>query len=419
MSKNIKLLISEVSRINDLMLFTENREIINESMSTIIKSLRTLVKNSADEIAQYGSRELDNLVNLMKKSKSSDDFFTSLNSMKSFNDDVAKQLRRDIFDILPEATQTRIKNIVQQLEDNKDKLSDEDTIDFINSIIEAQFKNEPESVKSFLKDCVLDNSDILASKAEKGNLSKLIDSLTDEDVTNELDKLLMTDDEIRDAFKSENHWSNNDFTRLFVDKRRDATRALQAYKIDDATKSILKGKTKKEIRELVKKEIKENLEGNEELMNILKNRSALARWSRLPMRYKVSIMSLLFLGGHRWIVLGGGLAWVLRDKSYDSVEFVEEIIEEFETNLDIKEQGLFTKLIQNEEEKIVNVLKDYDADSLPNDMFNEHGNLVSNKYMINYSDDEKSLQILDINNDYTPVKEYSLDQINTLIKNNQ
>jgi len=419
MSKNIKLLISEVTRINDLMLFTENREIINESMSTIIRSLRTLVKNSADEIAQYGSKEIDNLINLMKKSKSADDFFSSLESMKSFNDDVAKQLRRDIFDILPEATQTRIKNIVKQLEDNQDKLSDEDTLDIINSIIESQFKNEPESVKAFLKDSVLDNSDVLSTKVEKGNLSKIIDSLTDEDITEELDKLLMTDDEIRDAFKSENHWTNNEFTRLFIDRRRDATRALQSYKIDDATKSILKGKTKKEIRELVKTEIKENLKDNKELMNIIKNKSALARWSRLATKYKIGLVSLLFFGGARWIVVGGGLAWLLREKSIEGVEIVKEVIEEFETDLDITEQGLFTKLNQNEEEKIVNVLKDYDAGSLPSDMLDDHGNLASNKYMINYSNDEKSLQILDINNNYTPVKQYSLDQINQLIKDNQ
>jgi len=417
MSKNIKLLISEVTRINDLMLFTENREIINESMSTILKSLRTLVKNSADEIAQYGSKELDNLVKLMKTTKNVDDFFTSLGSMKSFNDDVAKQLRRDIFDILPEATQTRIKNIVQQLEDNIDKLSDDNTLDFINSIIESQFKNEPESVKAYLKDSVLDNSDVLATKVEKGNLSKIIDSLTDTDIK-KVEELLMTDKEIRDAFKSENHWFNNMFTRLFVDTRRETTRALQAYKIDDATKSVLKGKTKTEIRELVKKEIKENIEGNDELMAIIKDKSFAGWWSRLSGGWKTSIILTLGLGGAPLVVLALGVAGLLKDNANATIEWLTDWFNDWRSDLETEKLGLLTKLNKNEEGKILNTLRDYDS-SLTSDMFDEHGNLVSDKYMINYSNDEKSLQILDINDEYKVIKEYTLDQINELIKNNQ
>lgn len=417
MSKNIKLLISEVRRINDLMLFTENREIINESISTILKSLRTLVKNSADEIAQYGSKEVDNLVNLMKKSKSADDFFSSLESMKSFNDDVAKQLRRDIFDILPEATQTRIKNIVKQLEDNQDKLSDEGTLDLINSIIEAQYTNEPESVKAFLKDSVLDNSDVLATKVDKGNLSKIIDSLTDTDIKN-IDELLTTDAEIKKAFRADNEWWNNRFTRLFVDKRRETTRALQTYKIDDATKTVLKGKTKKEIRELVKKEIKENLDGNEELMNIIKDKSFVGFWSRLSSRSKVGIVLTLGLGGAPLIYLALGVGALLRDSASDALVWLTDWFNDWRGNLETKKLGLLTKLEQGEEQKILEILREYD-NSLPSDMFNEHGNLVINRYMINYSNDEKNLQILDKNNNYTPVKEYSLDQINQLIKDNQ
>jgi len=52
MSKNIKLLISEVSRINDLMLFTEKKEVLNESFASVLRGIRTLVKNSADDIAK-------------------------------------------------------------------------------------------------------------------------------------------------------------------------------------------------------------------------------------------------------------------------------------------------------------------------------------------------------------------------------
>ena len=41
MSKSIKPLISEISRINDLMLFTENRELLNES-AALLRNLRLL-----------------------------------------------------------------------------------------------------------------------------------------------------------------------------------------------------------------------------------------------------------------------------------------------------------------------------------------------------------------------------------------
>jgi hypothetical protein len=50
-------------------------------------------------------------------------------------------------------------------------------------------------------------------------------------------------------------------------------------------------------------------------------------------------------------------------------------------------------------------------------MFDEHGNLVEDKYMINYSTNNDKIEILDISNNYTPVKTYTTDEINRLIKN--
>ena len=73
MSKNIKLLISEVSRINDLMLFTENKEVLNESFGSFLRGLRTLVKNSADDIAKYGIKQVDDLVKRMVNARTADD----------------------------------------------------------------------------------------------------------------------------------------------------------------------------------------------------------------------------------------------------------------------------------------------------------------------------------------------------------
>jgi hypothetical protein len=107
MSKNIKNILSEVNRMNDLMMFSENRELLNESIASILKSLRTLVKNGLDDISKLGIKEVDNLASAMVRAKTADEFFDLLNDIKTYDLKIAKQLRRDIYDILPEVTQNR------------------------------------------------------------------------------------------------------------------------------------------------------------------------------------------------------------------------------------------------------------------------------------------------------------------------
>lgn len=423
MNNNIKNLLTEVSRIKVLMNHQKGNESINEQagLGKVITRLKSLATNSVDDIAKLGNDKLDELLIFMSKTDSTDDYFESLYRINSIDEAVAKTLRRDTFIQLPLATQKRLKVIKNAIEERIGNIPENELDTIIDNLVRQDFPNESEEVITYLKQSIDDLSETISTKRSAGSVSKsiddIIDSLTDTDIRN-LDDFLMTDEAIRAAFKAENHWSNNMFTRLFVDNRRDTTRALQAYKIDDATKSILKGKTKKEIRELVKKEIKENLDGNEELMNIIKDKSAAARWSRLPIGVKASIASVIFLGGTRWVVAIGGLAFLLRNKSLEGSELVEEAVEEWTEELQTIEEGLFAKLNQDQEKKILKTLHKYD-NSLPSEMFDSHGNLVSDKYMINYSNDENSLQILDSNNNYTLIKEYSLNQINKLIKDNQ
>ena len=275
MNNNIKNLLTEVSRIKVLMNHQKGNESINEQagLGKVITRLKSLATNSVDDIAKLGNDKLDELLIFMSKTDSTDDYFESLYRINSIDEAVAKTLRRDTFIQLPLATQKRLKVIKNAIEERIGNIPENELDTIIDNLVRQDFPNESEEVITYLKQSIDDLSETISTKRSAGSVSKsiddIIDSLTDTDIRN-LDDFLMTDEAIRAAFKAENHWSNNMFTRLFVDNRRDTTRALQAYKIDDATKSILKGKTKKEIRELVKKEIKENLDGNEELMNIIK-----------------------------------------------------------------------------------------------------------------------------------------------------
>jgi hypothetical protein len=114
MSEKIIQIISEVNRMNDLMMFSEGKEVLNESMASALKSLRTLIRNGIGDITRYGIKEVDNLAKAMMKAKTTDEFFDLLNDIKLHDVEIAKQLRRDIFDILPESTKNKIRLMVTQ-----------------------------------------------------------------------------------------------------------------------------------------------------------------------------------------------------------------------------------------------------------------------------------------------------------------
>lgn len=420
MSEKIIQIISEVNRMNDLMMFSEGKEVLNESMASALKSLRTLIRNGIGDITRYGVKEVDNLAKAMMKAKTTDEFFDLLNDIKLHDVEIAKQLRRDIFDILPESTKNKIRLMVTQIENNIDSIPENKLDDLLDDLIEGEFPNEPESVRNYMKDTLSDSSDIINGRLNDIDLkstidSKIIDSLVDDDIRN-IDELLMTDKAIQDAFKSENEWWNNQFTRIFVDRRKELTRALQSYKIDDATKVALKGKTKNEIKSLLRKEIKESIEGNKELLSIVKDKSFWGKWSRLTSKQKISLVLTLWLGGTPTLILLWGFGALLKDNATDLVKFLTNTFETFRVNSEIEELGLFTKLEEDDKEKILSTILKKDS-SVPNDMFDEHGNLVEDKYMINYSTNNDKIEILDISNNYTPVKTYTTDEINRLIKN--
>jgi hypothetical protein len=420
MSEKIIQIISEVNRMNDLMMFSEGKEVLNESMASALKSLRTLIRNGIGDITRYGIKEVDNLAKAMMKAKTTDEFFDLLNDIKLHDVEIAKQLRRDIFDILPESTKNKIRLMVTQIENNIDSIPENKLDDLLDDLIEGEFPNEPESVRNYMKDTLSDSSDIINGRLNDIDLkstidSKIIDSLVDDDIRN-IDELLMTDKAIQDAFKSENEWWNNQFTRIFVDRRKELTRALQSYKIDDATKVALKGKTKNEIKSLLRKEIKESIEGNKELLSIVKDKSFWGKWSRLTSKQKISLVLTLWLGGTPTLILLWGFGALLKDNATDLVKFLTNTFETFRVNSEIEELGLFTKLEEDDKEKILSTILKKDS-SVPNDMFDEHGNLVEDKYMINYSTNNDKIEILDISNNYTPVKTYTTDEINRLIKN--
>jgi hypothetical protein len=179
MNRDFKKVLNEVNRINDLMMFNENREIINESFASALKYFKILIKNGLDDIAKYGIKEIDNIARSMVSAKTADEFFELLDSIKFHDSDIAKQLRRDIFDILPEATQNRVIEIVRDLENNLDRIPEDRLEGLLDDIIREQFPNEPESVKVFMKDSITDSSSNISNKMSGAKTTSNIDQLID------------------------------------------------------------------------------------------------------------------------------------------------------------------------------------------------------------------------------------------------
>jgi hypothetical protein len=176
MDKNFKKFLNEVNRINDLMVVSENRELINESGAPAIKLLRNIIDGSINNIAKYGIKEIDNILKSMVWSKNVDEFFDLLDNIKLYDSKIAKQLRRDIFDILPDVTRNRLNRIIKDVEGKLDMIPEDQLENLLDDIINEQFPNEPESVKSFMRDSIIDNSDSISNKTGTSSLTDDISS---------------------------------------------------------------------------------------------------------------------------------------------------------------------------------------------------------------------------------------------------
>ena len=227
MNKNINNILSEVNRMNDLMMFSENREVLNESMASVLKSLRTLVRNGIGDITKYGIKEVDNLAKAMINAKTADEFFDLLNDIKVHDVKIAKQLRRDIFDILPEATQNRLGRIVTQIEDNIDSIPEDKLDSLLDDIINGQFPNEPESVRNYMKDTLSDNSDTISNKIDNANAASNINNLID-DVINKMDDVVppkLPDNEVSKTWIEKLGLKRDEYKRFLKDAKKNGSPA--------------------------------------------------------------------------------------------------------------------------------------------------------------------------------------------------
>lgn len=407
MSKNIKPLISEISRINDLMLFTENRALLNES-AALLRNLRLLVKSSVDDLAKYGIKEVDNLVKSMMNAKTVDDFFELLDGVKTHSDDAAFELRRDVFAQLPESMRNLTEETIKVIEGRLDDIPTNRMEQFLDDLVESSFESQPESVKKYLKDTIKDRSEKISNKIDGAKPTSSIDDLiNDLDIEKVGDEILKTDDEIVKAFRGDNTWRENRFFRLFYDRRKNLSRVLQNRNLDDVTKASLKGKTKEQIRELVKKEFNS---GNvsDEFRKLMEDKSLWAKFSRLSTKTQFGIVFTLLLAGKplaRAFIVAFAAAWEFNesDEWYDSAM-------DWIRGLSSQRQGGVSSLGEENRTRINEVLFAEFPQFYDND-----GNLLSD-YSFAFYDNGDKIEILD--SDYNVVKSLTLDEFNNLAYRN-
>ncbi len=339
-----KELLNEVSRIREMMTFLNNgKNLLNESggLRVIARFGRRLAQNSIDDMVRLYGDEVGDILNKIVRLSDDDldGLFKNINDLKYVNDEAAKVFRTDLRAVLPEDVDRSLTRLKDFLEENIADIEDIDGA--ISDYIDRQFGSQGDELKEALGDMVKDESPSIRSTSKKqnqlknGDIDGIINDMVDDDIRN-ISEILMTDDEIMKAFKSENEWWNNAFFRIFVDRRREATRALQSYKIDDATKSVLKGKTKEEIRAIVKQEIKESLEGNDELMEIIKDKSFAGWWSRLGGKTKIGIILTLGLGGAPLIIVFFGLAALLKENASEFLVWLNDWVENWRKDFETK-----------------------------------------------------------------------------------
>jgi len=354
MSKSIKPLISEISRINDLMLFTENRELLNES-AALLRNLRLLVKSSVDDLAKYGIKEIDNLVKSMMNAKTVDDFFELLDGVKTHSDDAAFELRRDVFAQLPESMRNLTEETIKVIEGRLDDIPSNRMEQFLDDLVESSFESQPESVKKYLKDTIKDRSEKISNKIGESKPSSSIDDLiNDLDIEKGGQKLLNTDEEIVKAFKKDNPWWSNSVTRMFYDGRKNLSRVLQNKNIDDVTRASLKGKTKEQIRDLVKKELHSG-KATDEFYELMKDKSFYGMFTRLSTKAKMSLLVSLVLF-HRPLYLAIVGIMTIADELGIGAEDLLEDLETGQENRETVRKGGITSLNKENETRINEVL---------------------------------------------------------------
>lgn len=408
MSKNIKPLISEISRINDLMLFTENRGLLNES-AALLRNLRLLVKSSVDDLAKYGIKEVDSLVKSMMNAKTVDDFFELLDGVKTHSDDAAFELRRDVFAQLPESMRNLTEETIKVIEGRLDDIPTNRMEQFLDDLVESSFESQPESVKKYIKETIKDRSEKISNKIDGAKPTSNIDDLiNDLDIEKGGDEILKTDEEIVNAFKKDNPWWSTKVGRMFMDGRKNLSRVLQNKNIDDVTKASLKGKTKEQIRDLVKKELHSG-NATDEFYDLMKDKSFYGMFTRLSVKAKLSLLLTLILF-NRPIYLGIVGILTIADELGIGAEDLLEDLKTGQKNREIVRKGGLTSLTKENETRINEVLfKEFTQ------FYDNDGNLLSD-YSFTFYDNGDKIEILDSN--YDVVESLTLDEFNNLAYRN-
>lgn len=399
MNKNINNILSEVNRMNDLMMFSENREVLNESMASVLKSLRTLVRNGIGDITKYGIKEVDNLAKAMINAKTADEFFDLLNDIKVHDVKIAKQLRRDIFDILPEATQNRLRRIVTQIEDSIDSIPEDKLDDLLDDVINQQFPNEPESVRNYMKDTLSDNSDTISNKISGAKMVSSIDDLINK-ISKEGDSVDGVIDNLdipqNDRAKLKRYWSS-----FWAKKETLYDHLRRTSKISGEEAAQLAAMTDSEIDKLIRTAADPTAAvTDKDALKALRLAMSQNPWRALPKWVRKSIIVTILSGGAAISIVK-----FMANAGFGLIAIGEKELDELEDKLDISIGGGVNRLKPGNEDKTLPAIQ-----KLQPDLFDDTGGLKS-EYSLSYPTDGQKVDVID-NNTFDVVYTFTLNEIN-------
>jgi hypothetical protein len=400
-----KELINEVSRIREMMTFLNNgKNLLNESggLRVIAGFGKRLAKNSIDDMIRLYGDEVGDILNKIVKLADDDldGLFKNINDLKYVNDEAAKVFRTDLRAVLPTDVDSSLTRLKDFLEENISDIDDVDGV--ISSYIDKQFGSQGDELKEALGDMVKDESTSIRSTAKRQNQFKNgdVDGIID-DMGREGDRVEGAIDQL-DIPQNDRAILKRYWTTLWIKKESfyDTLRTRAQLAGEDAAQ--IKAYSDAEIEDLIKtsanasKTVKD-----QDALKALRAAMSKTMWNSLPKWVRILLISGIVTEGAAWSV-GSSILGIL----LGLFSIGEAKMEEQKEALGIGLSGGINKLEKDNEGKILQSL--YKEDS---SLFDATGALLP-RYEINYYSDGSKLEILDKDDNFKLVREYTLDDIN-------
>jgi len=406
-----KELLNEVSRIREMMTFLNNgKNLLNESgaLRVITGFGRRLAQNSIDDMVRLYGDEVGDILNKIIRLADDDldGLFKNINDLKYVDDEAAKMFRADLRAVLPEEVNSSLTRLKDFLEEN---IADIDDIDgAISNYIDRQFGSQGDELKETLGDMVKDESPSIRSTSKRQNLLKKgdIDGVID-DLDSEGNRVAGAIDQLdippNDRAVLKRYW-----TTLWIKK--------QTFYDYLKTKAVLAGEdaaqllaySDDEIEELIKTSANAKYTVKDlELLKAYRAAMSQTAWKSLP-RWVRGLLIAAILSDGDVLTIGKMLMSIV----LGYLNIGTDRLEELEDAAGINMSGGVNKLKEENKNKILqSIYKDNSS------LFDSTGALLP-QYEINYYTDGSKLEILDKDDSFRLVAEYSIEDINKNLQEN-